>query len=60
MKHSEKILQHDSFTYRVIDYNAKTKEYTLVNPASGHVKIMPKEDFDRLYKEQKKIGRAGQ
>jgi len=51
--YSDKVLENKSFTYFVVDYDSKTREYTLQNPITKDIKIMSEEEFDRLYKEQK-------
>jgi hypothetical protein len=45
--------RNDSFTYVVVDYDAKRKEYTLKNPKTGRVKVISKADFD-FYRSQEK------
>ena len=52
MKHSKHILQHNSFSYNVIDFDAKTKEYVLEHQVTKSIKRIPEADFKALYAEQ--------
>jgi len=53
MKYSDKILQNKSFSYNVIGYDSRKKEYFLENVVTKEIRRMPKKEFDVLYKEQK-------
>jgi hypothetical protein len=44
----------DAFSYNVIDYDLKKKEYTLKHPKTGEIKIISKEDFDYYMEQEKK------
>jgi hypothetical protein len=43
-----------SFQWDVLDYNAKTQEYTIKNRVTGETRTMPKELYLELREEQKK------
>jgi len=53
MKRSEQILQNKSFTYNVIEYDSRTKEYVLENAVTKEPRRISKEEFHELYEEQK-------
>jgi hypothetical protein len=44
----------EAFTYQVINFDHRKKEYTLKHPKTGEIKIISKEDFDYYLAEAKK------
>ena len=52
VKHTNQALQERAFTYHVIDYDNHKREYILQNLITKEIKRIPKEDYDKLLKEQ--------
>ena len=50
MKHSNVILQDRAFTYYIKDYDIRKRIYTLENPITKDIKMISKEEFDKIYK----------
>ena len=53
VKHTNQILQERAFTYHVIDYDNLKKEYILQNLITKEIKRIPKDDYDKMLKEQR-------
>ena len=54
MKDTLKI--NPSFQWDVVDYNSKTREYTLKNKVTSDKRVISKERFTELVNEQEKTG----
>jgi hypothetical protein len=53
VKHTNPEFLNQAFTYHVIDYDSKTREYVLQNPINKEVKRIPKEEYELMLKEQR-------
>ena len=54
VKHTNPEFLNQAFTFHVIDYDNKTKEYILQNPINKEVKRIRKEEYDLMLKEQRR------
>jgi len=56
MKHSDKILRGKFFTFDVMDFDAKNREFVLHNKLTNQTIRMSDEEFRQLHEEQSKKG----
>ena len=52
VKHTDQEFMHKAFTYHVIDYDSRTREYILQNLTTKEIKRIPKADYEAMHKEQ--------
>ena len=50
VKHSNVMLQDRAFTYYIKDYDVRKRIYTLENPITKDIKVISKEEFDKIYR----------